>query len=53
MDRIKDSVEQKQKSQVRASTLEDLEQRVKQLEKDQFDIGGAVKFGQGLLNKFR
>ena len=44
--------QQKASSKVYANTMESLDQRIKQLEKQQFDVNKAIALGRGLWNKY-
>ena len=39
-------------TEAKQATMESIDQQMKQLEQNDFDIRGAVKLGQGLLRKY-
>ena len=51
-DRMGQREQEKAAGKTTAHTIESLNQKIKQLEQNQFDVNGAIRLGQGLWNKY-
>ena len=50
--RIKEREQEKASTKETVHSMESINQKIKQLEQNQFDLNGAIRLGQGLMNKY-